>query len=400
MDADVIVIGAGAAGLAAARSLAERSLRVVVLEARDRIGGRVWSRPPAPSAEPAELGAEFVHGRADETMSLLREARIATAGTNGESWWRGENGELEPDDFDFLSAATLFNGARSLPQDESVDQFLRRFAGDASKGRAVEAARAFVEGFDAADPKIASVRAIEDEWNSGVDSSSTRPVGGYRPMFEHLQNVCSAAGVEILLSTSVRSISWRAGAVAVAVQSAAGGSRTIRARAAIVTLPVGVLRQRSGDENAVTFDPELPVTKRAALGSIEMGPVVKIALAFRTPFWEQLRAGRYRRVGFFRCPGQSFAVYWTQFPLRRGSLMAWAGGPQATALNGASEEALVERAVEGLGVLFSEPALVRREFEGGIMHDWNRDPLARGAYSYVAVGGGNARAVLAAPVDG
>ena len=78
MDADAIVIGGGAAGLAAARHLAERSLRVILLEARERFGGRVWSRPAPRTATPAELGAEFIHGRARETMALLREAGTST----------------------------------------------------------------------------------------------------------------------------------------------------------------------------------------------------------------------------------------------------------------------------------------------------------------------------------
>ena len=86
MDADAIVIGAGAAGLAAARALARRQARVVVLEARDRIGGRVWSRPGPRPLTPAELGAEFIHGPALQTFALLREAGAAAADTGGESW--------------------------------------------------------------------------------------------------------------------------------------------------------------------------------------------------------------------------------------------------------------------------------------------------------------------------
>jgi protoporphyrinogen oxidase len=86
VDADAIVIGAGAAGLAAARSLAGRSVRVVLLEARDRIGGRVWSHPVPWTAMPVELGAEFIHGRGELTMQLLRDAGMAAIDTGGEMW--------------------------------------------------------------------------------------------------------------------------------------------------------------------------------------------------------------------------------------------------------------------------------------------------------------------------
>jgi monoamine oxidase len=398
MDADAIVIGAGAAGLAAARSLAGRSLQVIVLEARERPGGRVWSAPSPRAAVPAELGAEFIHGPAMQTMALLRDAGTAAIDTGGELWTRRENGDLQRDDDAFLSAAGIFEGARALPGDESVDRFLQRFENDETMRETVESARAFVEGFDAADPAIASARAIADEWRSGVDFASARPLGGYLPMFERLRNACDAAGVETCLSTVVRRISWRHGAVAVDAKECNGESRTIRARAAIVTLPVGVLRH-SGDATEVVFDPELPAAKREALANIEMGHAVRVALWFRTAFWERIRDGRYRDGAFFRSVGQPFPAYWTQLPVRSELIVAWAGGPKAIALRGASQEELIGRALDGVGALFGEPALARKEFEGGVMHDWGLDPFARGAYSYVAVGGGVARAALAAPVD-
>ncbi|HEY9084416.1 MAG TPA: NAD(P)/FAD-dependent oxidoreductase [Candidatus Tyrphobacter sp.] len=398
MDADAIVIGAGAAGLAAARSLVNRSLRVIVLEARDRIGGRVWSLPSGRAVVPAELGAEFIHGRAEQTMVLLREAGTAAIDTGGESWtWRG-NGDLQRVDDDFIPPARIFDGARALGADESVDRFLRRLENETAMRNAVEMARAFVEGFEAADPAIASVRAIEDELQSGVDFSSARPLGGYGPMFECLHEACVAAGVQTCLSTAVQRVSWERGAVAVDTKNASGESRTVRARAAIVTLPVGVLRHR-GDETEVTFEPDLPAHKREALEHLEMGHAIRVVLRFRTAFWEQLRDGRYRDAAFFRASVQSFSAYWTQVPVRSELVVAWIGGPKANALKATANEELIERALDGFGALFGEPALARREFVGGVMRDWGGDAFARGAYSYVAVAGGNARTVLASPVD-
>jgi monoamine oxidase len=398
MDADAIVIGAGAAGLAAAQSLATRPLRVIMLEARDRTGGRVWPLPATESAAAVELGAEFIHGRAPETMALLRDAGIAAVETGGDAWTCGEDGNLRPSTIDFLSAAGLFERARTLAGDQSVERFLRRFRNDAATREAADAARAFVEGFEAADPAVASVQAIADEWRSGVDSISARPLGGYGSMFERLRSACTGAGVESYLSMTVRRISWRRGSVTVEARRDSGESRTFSARAAIVTLPVGVLRHR-GDETEVIFDPGLPAVKRDAFQSIEMGHVVKVALWFRTAFWERIEDGRYRDAGFFRCDRQPFPTYWTQFPVQDGSIVAWAGGPKAIALSGASQADTIDRALNGFGALFGEPALAREEFAGGRMHDWTHDPFARGAYSYVAVGGGNARAVLAGPVE-
>jgi monoamine oxidase len=397
VDADVIVIGAGAAGLQAARSLAARSLRTVLLEARDRIGGRVYSVPSNRAIVAAELGAEFIHGPALETNALLREIGSAAIDMGGESW-SGDGGDLFLDDDDFVSAAGIFEGARTLAADESVDRFLQRFDENATMREKVALARAFVEGFEAADPALASVRAIADEVGSGVDSTSARPLGGYRAIFDHLRDAIEAAGVTLQLSTIARRVSWRRGEVSVETVTSQGESRTIRARAAIITLPVGVLRH-SGDETAVAFDPPLPAGKRGAIEKIEMGHVVKIALWFRTAFWEKLRNARYRYGAFFHCSGHPFAAYWTQLPVRGELMSAWAGGPKAIALQGFSRFELIDRAIDEIGAMFGEPALAREEFESGAMHDWFGDPFARGAYSYVAVGGGNARAVLGLPVD-
>jgi monoamine oxidase len=85
--------------------------------------------------------------------------------------------------------------------------------------------------------------------------------------------------------------------------------------------------------------------------------------------------------------------------VRSELIAAWAGGPKALALGHLSEAETIERALDGLGALFDEPALARAELEGAAVHDWNHDPFSRGAYSYVTVGGVGAREELAAPVD-
>src|SRR5439155_1558208 len=121
--------------------------------------------------------------------------------------------------------------------------------------------------------------------------------------------------------------------------------------------------------------------------------------ALRSAFWERVRDGRYRDAAFFRCERQPFVTNWTQLPVRSTLVVAWVGGPKAVALSGIAEAELIERALNGFGALLNEPELAREEFEGGLTHDWGGDPFARGAYSYVAVGGGNARAALSAPVD-
>jgi len=381
----------------AARSLARRSVRVVLLEARDRVGGRAWSCPSARTATPAELGAEFIHGEAALTKRLLREAGMASVDAGGEGWTCAEDGALRLEDRGAVSAGGIFEGARTLQSDESVDRFLRRFDRDEASRKTARAARAFVEGFDAADPAIASVRAIAEEWRSGVDFAIARPLGGYWRLFDHLRETCLSAGVQMCQPAIVHRIVWRRGAVAVEV-SRGRDTQTFHARTAILTVPVGVLRH-GGDETAIVFDPDLPAAKIGALRQIEMGHVVKVVLWFRTAFWERLDSGRYRDASFFRCDGCPFPAFWTQVPVRGESVVAWAGGPKAIAFGGAAEDAVIASAINCFGRLFPDPDLARDEFDGGLMHDWTLDPFARGAYSYVRVGGSGAREALAAPAE-
>jgi len=394
-DADVAVVGAGAAGLAAARLLAEASLGVLVLEARDRVGGRAWTSRIGGSAF-AELGAEFVHGNAPETYALAREAGLETLGDGeGESWAMGAGGELEREDDEFRPDAALFERVRSLRSDETVDRFFRRFEDDPAMSERIAAARAFVEGFDAADPAIASARGIADEWGSGVDSTSSRLREGYGPLMEYVRASILRAGATIALGTVVRRIAWQRGSVTTEVLEN-GKSSTIRTRAAIVTLPAGVLRQAAAA--GVAFEPDLPLAKREALARIETGSVVKVALRFRTRFWERLHAGRYRDAAFLR-PGRGpFRAYWTRFPVRDGVVSAWSGGPPAAALRELSTDDRIRLALDEFGRLFGERSRARADFVEGATHDWDRDPFSRGAYSFLAAGGETARTGLALPV--
>jgi monoamine oxidase len=397
VDADAIVIGAGAAGLAAARALARRQARVIVLEARDRIGGRAWSHPASRASIPAELGAEFIHGPAPQTFALLRESGGAAVDTGGESWL-SDDGELIPDDDEFPAAVALFDRAFDLERDESVDAFLRRFGNDETMRRRVRYAREFVEGFEAADPAVASVQSIANELRSGVDSLIARPIGGYAAMMERIRNDAHVAGAEVRLRNRVSRVVWRRGSADVEVVDALGMRRMLHSRVAIVTLPIGVLRHPDAN-NDVAFEPLLPSSARSSIAQIEMGHVVKVVLEFKTPFWESIENGRYRDAGFFHIENEPIVTYWTQLPVRSESIVAWAGGPRATALRACNESERIELALRGLSALFGDAALVRREFDSAFTHDWIGDPFSRGAYSYVAVGGSIARETLAQPIE-
>ena len=172
-----------------------------------------------------------------------------------------------------------------------------------------------------------------------------------------------------------------------------------RAKRAIVTLPLGVLQQPQRAPGAVRFIPALSA-KREALKGLAPGPVIKAVLRFRTSFWESAERGLYRNVAFFHPREAAFPTFWTALPVRAPVMVAWAAGPKAVRLADAAKPRIIEDALSSLAALFGDAESIRAELEGAWVHDWQRDPFAHGAYSYVVVGGGKARAQLAEPLMG
>ncbi len=396
---DVVVIGAGAAGLIAARALSRAGRSVVVLEARDRMGGRLYTREDPGLPVPVDLGGEFVHGTADVSFALLRAANTVAIDTGGTAFVY-EDGELREGDDPFAIVERLMADAKNLTADVSVEDFLQQQQrGDAAQvERERRYTRMLVEGFDAADPQRASARALGDEWSDdgggGQTSRQFRPLGGYAHLLRTLHGALDPALVEVRLATPVHALRWSRDGVTVAATTSSGAPLEVRARTAIVTLPLGVLQA-----NAVRFEPALPEAKVDALARLVMGPVVKLILRFRSAFWERVHDARYLDGGFFHRAEAAFPTFWTLIPLRTPLLVAWAGGPKADALANHDEAARTATALDDLAVLFGSAADPHGELEAVYTHDWDHDPYSRGAYSYVAVGGGSARTELAAPVD-
>jgi monoamine oxidase len=171
-----------------------------------------------------------------------------------------------------------------------------------------------------------------------------------------------------------------------------------RAQKAIVTVPLGVLKQPAEAPGAIRFIPPLEA-KQDALDHLLSGPIVKVMLHFRRPFWEEQDGGRYVDASFFHVPGNVFPTFWTTLPTRTSLLNAWVGGPSAARLCDLSDEEVIRHALDCAAAVFSRNR-EDLELEAAHVHNWQRDPFARGAYSYVAVGGITAREVLAAPLDG
>jgi monoamine oxidase len=397
---DVIVIGAGAAGLAAAAELVQGGRSVLLIEARDRIGGRIWTRTEPELAVPIEMGAEFIHGHAAITRTLLAKAGAGVVDA-ADSHWTLQRGELRPRNGFFAQLqAAVRNSDVLAKRDMSFDTFLDRHLAEALTAEARGYARMMAEGFDAADTSRASARAIAAEWSGDTLGSAptSRPADGYASLLAALMAPLHSARLRLQLQAMVQAVRWSKGSVEVAGRFL-GRSFKAHSRCLVVGLPLGVLQRPAGPAGAVRFTPAL-TAKRQALRGLASGPVMKLLLRFASPFWETLHGGRYRDASFFHVPEAAVPTFWTPAPAHAPLLVAWAGGPRARRLTARAAPAeIVGRALASLQALFGSSVHIAGELEAYYYHDWQRDPFARGAYSYATVGGSEARAALAQPLD-
>lgn len=395
---DVIVIGAGAAGLAAASVLERRGKTALVLEARERIGGRLCSHHEPGLPVPIELGGEFVHGLSRATFAVLEQTGTAAVDTGG-GHWTLRDGRLAPTRDLFAEIKYGLRRTRALDaKDMAFDLFLDRHLKREISAEALAYARMLAQGFDAADTARASARSIVEEWTGGgsVEAPQFRPMGGYGALLAGLANRLRGSSVGIQLDTIVQAVHWKRGAVRVS-GTFMGRPFEARAKRAIVTLPLGVLQQSAGSEGFVRFTPALR-EKRKAMKFLAPGPVLKVLLRFRRAFWDELDRGRYRDVAFFHAREASFPTMWTALPVRTPLLVAWAAGPKAQRLAAADESSIISEAIASVRATFGVEAPVEDLLQGAWVHDWQSDPYARGAYSYVIAGGGEARSDLAKPL--
>jgi monoamine oxidase len=337
--------------------LARAGRSVVILEARERIGGRCWTRHLPGLGIPVELGAEFIHGEAAATYALLHRARIPAVMANREQ--RSLRGGRLVRINSFAEAQRAVEGAQ-LHEDVSFAQFL---AATKLPAKTKTFARMMVEGFDAADPARVSARSIIEEW--GSLGAQPRPQGGYGALLDWLAGTLLRKGARLRLGSPVKDLTWRRGSV-----SANG----VKARRAILTLPISLLKLKE---------------KRDALKKLAPGPVIRVALAFDEEFWR-----RRSRAAFFHAPNAAFPTVWTPLPMRAPLLTAWAGGPKAARLTGRRPSVLIQEALRSVKSIFGTPPPLM----GAYVQDWQADPWSRIGYSYVLVGGQGAREELAKPL--
>lgn len=378
----VIVIGAGMAGLAAADALRNAGVEVVVLEARDRLGGRTHSADLGGVA--VDLGASWIHTPTGNPMSeaaLLAGVALEPADATNLAALSGFDaltGWLSPADLGFpliytqAFASALPQLRDALPGAASVADAFGPFldsieleAGSDLRRRTAFALRLLAEQFESA-PAEDLALAYYGDTAIEYDGTDVFPEGGYRRIVEWL-----AGGLDVRLAEPVTAIAADANGVTVTTELGEhAGSH------AIVTLPLGVLKA-----GAVVFAPALPAARVAAIDAVGFGNFEKVALRYGEAFW--LDAGRTNFAYLSATPMQFPYFFDLSSHVGTPALVAFASDGYAAGLRARSDGEIVAEVESILGTLFPGAPL-------GPTHArvtrWGSDPFTLGAYTYVALG--------------
>jgi monoamine oxidase len=412
---DCLIVGAGVAGLACGRTLSAAGKRVVVLEARDRVGGRIFTRRingvGSSGAIPIELGAEFIHGLPEEIWTLVRQAKLITYELQG-SHLVLANGRLERQDdheervSDVLQGLETWMNARTGLRDMSFADYLKLAPVDK---RGAEAAAGYVEAFNAADQHVIGIAALTKQQRAEDAIQGERIFRvqmGYDTVPHLLAEDIVRAGCPILLKHKVMRVAWSPGSVTVSGLDDRNREFMLQGHRAIIALPLSILQ---ADE--VQFEPS-PSAVLAQAARMRMGTVVRVILVFRSRFWrdEAWTIARpslqteLERLSFLFTPHRTPTTWWTPRPNDAPTITGWIGGPAAEEfrdnLRANGPDTLLRECLRVLSAAFGVPeAELERSLSSWHRHDWDADEFARGAYSYVPSGALDAPDKMTIPVE-
>ena len=393
---DVLIIGAGVAGLAAAGKLSQAGVRVLVLEAQDRIGGRVLTIHPSGFETAVELGAEFVHGRPPETFDLITGTNIVAVQVKGQPFCSDEHGIGRCDFWERIERVLDTMKRHASPQ-QSFDAFVRQLQDPEISEEDKRAACMYVRGFHAAHPQEISVQSliegIEAEEEIDGDSQFRLPQG-YDHLVAALSRNLGDNSAKLELNTAVTRVKWKPSSVEIEAVHNGNSRSTITVSRLLSTLPLGIMQQ----PDAVSFDPPL-AEKSRSLSALRVGHVIRVSMTFRRRFWADLKAEgqSLAKMSFLFSSDPDFPTWWAFAPLLTG----WAPAEAAERLSLLSEDEICERALSALARVFHLPVVrCREELLHAYTHNWQTDPYSRGAYSYVAQGGSDTQREFAAPIAG
>jgi monoamine oxidase len=392
-EVDVVVIGAGVAGLHAAGQLGLSGLSVALLEGRDRVGGRIWTAQTEDWPGPIELGAEFIHGGNPLLEKLMRSHRLSKRPVKEQHWFfeQGRRREI-PDVWERIDSVMKKIGPTYTG---SFGAWLKK-RGHALSPADRKLAETFVTGFQGAPLGQMSAHTLFEATKE--DEEQFRVMGGYGKLVDALTRRLPRKHVTLELRKVVQQIEWKRGAVIVHA-----GDQRWRASAVLITVPLGVLQAAPGAEGGIKFSPELGA-RRKLWRSVPKGHAVRVVLRMRGDIWRrgvvpaELRRRSGAAFGFLHSDESFFPVWWSEAP--QPVLVGWTGGPSAQKLAGVPAKQIFERARKTLSKLLGCPEeKLSRSVVDWRTHDWATDPLTRGAYSFSVAGKEKIPQQIARPIE-
>ena len=394
----IIIIGAGATGLMAAYELIKAGREVLIVEARDRAGGRIHTLLNDTFSMPVELGAEFIHGALPVTLQLLQQAGISYEPVSG-STWQMKSGELQQNENYFEDWALLEERLAGLQHDMTVADFINTFFSDDKHAALRASIRGFAEGYDAADISKASTLALRAEWLDEEATTNFRVKGGYGQMISYLLQQCRDAGAAVELNCIAREINWKRHEVIIKCLD----GRSFTGSQVIVTVPLGILQQRIAGKSTLSFVPPIP-ERIKALEWMGYGAVIKVLIEFKTKFWKSAlikkQFGRDTDDLSFLISDEPVPTWWTQHPEEYALLTGWLAGPAAAKWQDATEQFIFENALLSLAAIFKmDIDELKDNVAAWQVANWTADPYAMGAYAYATLDTATSIALLGHPVE-
>ncbi|MGZ3839223.1 MAG: flavin monoamine oxidase family protein [Flavisolibacter sp.] len=384
---DVIIVGAGACGLMAALELVQTGKKTAVIEARDRVGGRIDTQT-TPFSATIERGAEFIHGDLPLSKLLLKKARAGLTRVTGDLW-KMEEGKLQ-EQGDFIEDfSDLEKKCRLLDKDIPVARFLEeQLQGDRYEDLRFTL-KNYVEGYYAGDTQKTSTKALCQELTT-ADDVQYRIKGGYKMLSDFLALEAGQKGCSFILNRMVTALQWEKDRVVLLTPQ-----EDFVAKKVLVTVPLGVLQA-----GKISFSPALDEKLKAAR-QLGFGPVIKVILIFKYRFWSEkaLEGGKDLDHLGFLFSRETIPTWWTQHPDTSTILTGWVAGPRAESLKNLPDAAILEKALLSLERLFRiNSLLLRQQLLQGTVVNWAADPYSCGGYAYEVVGGETFRQQLEEPV--
>jgi monoamine oxidase len=381
---DSIVVGAGAAGLACTEKLSNHGARVLLLEGRSRLGGRVFSAPLQGWGSPVELGAEFIHGNPNELMSAVEETSTPIIDVCDMHLFRKGRRLVDVDFWRRIEA--IASKLEKLKKDESAETWIAK-AGLGAENESL--IRDYVEGFLAADPRLIGVKEIAGA-QDGEKSLNGSALFRFSEGFSRFLTARYYSKPEFMkcvrFKTILKNISIKKNIINLECNSIVSESLKFQTKTLVLAVPLSVLKAPPETPAGITWSPPFPALE-SLLSKIHMGHVQRIVFHFRSRFWEKLSSEK--PVSFLHIgPEFYFPTWWSLMPLRAPILVAWQGGPKALGLAVKSLEQRVAIAMQTLSDLTGiSKSFIASELIGYYSHDWSNDPFTLGAYSYIGVNG-------------